>query len=72
LKASLEPLSRQKVVQQMLNQADQSEAGPCGNFSEMYRCVCDYLNCPVRDEVEWVCCLCSHETRHQPAVCILL
>nr|CAB3263513.1 leucine-rich repeat-containing protein 16A-like [Phallusia mammillata] len=53
LKASLEPLHRQKVIQQMLNQADQSEPGPCGNFSEMYRCVCDFLSCPVREEVEW-------------------
>ncbi|CAK8682443.1 unnamed protein product [Clavelina lepadiformis] len=53
LKASLEPLSRQKVIQTMLNQADQVEPGPCGNFSDMYRCVCDYLSCPVHEDVEW-------------------
>uniref|UniRef100_H2XUW1 CARMIL C-terminal domain-containing protein n=3 Tax=Ciona intestinalis TaxID=7719 RepID=H2XUW1_CIOIN len=53
IKASLEPLGRQKIIQSMLNQGDQSEPGPCGNFSEMYRCICDYLGAPVREEVEW-------------------
>ena len=54
LKASLEPLGRQKLIQSMLNQADQVESGPCGNFSEMYRCICDYLSSPIREDVEWV------------------
>ena len=54
LRASLEPVSRQKYVQKVLNQADQIEVGPCGNFSEQYRCICNYLNCHVREEVQWV------------------
>jgi len=54
LKATLEPLSRQKGVQSKLNEADENEPGPCGNFSEMYRCWCDFLNAPVKEDVEWV------------------
>lgn len=54
LKASLEPVERQKLIQTMLNQADQFEPGPCGNFTEMYRCLCDYLNMHPREDVEWV------------------
>lgn len=54
VKASLEPLDRQKVIQAMLNQADLSESGPCGNFSEMYQCMCNLMGLPVREEVGWV------------------
>lgn len=54
MKASLEPLSRQKMIQSMLNQANAHEAGPCGNFSEMYQCICNYLGVPFREEVAWV------------------
>ena len=54
LKATLEPQSRQKVIQDMLNQADEIEPGPCGNFTEMYRCICDYLGTAAREDIEWV------------------
>ncbi|XP_039266221.2 F-actin-uncapping protein LRRC16A-like isoform X2 [Styela clava] len=53
MKASLEPLSRQKVIQGMLNQADMHESGPCGNFSVMYECMCNFTGLPVREEVGW-------------------
>lgn len=38
----------------MLNQADLMESGPCGNFSEMYQCMCNHMGLPVREEVGWV------------------
>ena len=59
LRASLEPVGRQKLVQNILHQANQIEEGPCGNFSEQYRCICDYLGSQVREEVQWVSVACD-------------
>lgn len=30
------------------------DEGPCGNFSTMYRCMCDYHNMDVQEDVAWV------------------
>ncbi|KAL2080187.1 hypothetical protein ACEWY4_023980 [Coilia grayii] len=29
------------------------DCGPCGGFSHTYRCLCDHLGLPYRDEVQW-------------------
>ena len=28
--------------------------GPCGGYTTMYQCMCDYHAMPFREEVEWV------------------
>ena len=33
----------------------QKETGPCGGFTLMYDCMCEYHELPYRDEVAWVC-----------------
>lgn len=32
---------------------------PCHNFRRSYAALCDFYDQPFRDEVVWVCCLCS-------------
>ncbi|XP_053717719.1 F-actin-uncapping protein LRRC16A isoform X2 [Synchiropus splendidus] len=51
-KLSLKPPDRTTALQ---NRWDQNsvELGPCGGFSHQYWCVCDHMNLPYREEVQW-------------------
>ncbi|KAM9824007.1 F-actin-uncapping protein LRRC16A [Neosynchiropus ocellatus] len=51
-KLSLKPPERTLALQ---NRWDQNsvELGPCGGFSHQYWCVCDHMNLPYREEVQW-------------------
>ncbi|XP_019629482.1 PREDICTED: F-actin-uncapping protein LRRC16A-like isoform X8 [Branchiostoma belcheri] len=49
----IEPLERMKNVQRAVDTMGSKEKGPCGGFSAMYTCMCDFHNLPVREEVIW-------------------
>ncbi|XP_066289263.1 F-actin-uncapping protein LRRC16A-like [Branchiostoma lanceolatum] len=49
----IEPSERMKNVQRAVDTMGTKEKGPCGGFSAMYTCMCDFHNLPVREEVIW-------------------
>uniref|UniRef100_A0A671Q5Y3 CARMIL C-terminal domain-containing protein n=1 Tax=Sinocyclocheilus anshuiensis TaxID=1608454 RepID=A0A671Q5Y3_9TELE len=50
---SLKPVERITSLQTLWENHTPAEAGPCGGFSRLYWCVCDQMNVPYRDEVQW-------------------
>ncbi|XP_034142836.1 F-actin-uncapping protein LRRC16A isoform X3 [Esox lucius] len=52
-KLSMEPPERIISLQTLWESQKVAEPGPCGGFSQMYRCVCDWLGLPYREEVQW-------------------
>lgn len=52
-KLSMEPADRLSSLQTQWENNKPPEPGPCGGFSQMYRCVCDWLGLPYREEVQW-------------------
>ncbi|XP_028985183.1 F-actin-uncapping protein LRRC16A-like isoform X2 [Betta splendens] len=52
-KLSMEPPDRLTSLQTLWENSTPSEPGPCGGFSQLYRCVCDWLGLPYREEVQW-------------------
>ncbi|XP_029115782.1 F-actin-uncapping protein LRRC16A-like isoform X2 [Scleropages formosus] len=52
-KLFLEPPDRVSDLQAQWEKQSTVEPGPCGGFSQMYKCVCDWLGQPYRDEVQW-------------------
>ncbi|XP_055083820.1 F-actin-uncapping protein LRRC16A-like isoform X2 [Periophthalmus magnuspinnatus] len=52
-KLSMEPPDRLTSLQTQWENHKPAEPGPCGGFSQMYRCVCDWLGLPYREEVQW-------------------
>ncbi|XP_041843062.1 F-actin-uncapping protein LRRC16A-like isoform X2 [Melanotaenia boesemani] len=52
-KLSIEPPDRLASLQTLWENNKPAEPGPCGGFSQMYRCVCDSLGLPYREEVQW-------------------
>uniref|UniRef100_A0A4W4DR48 CARMIL C-terminal domain-containing protein n=1 Tax=Electrophorus electricus TaxID=8005 RepID=A0A4W4DR48_ELEEL len=52
-KLSMEPPERITVLQTVWESQSSAEPGPCGGFSQQYRCVCDWLGLPYREEVQW-------------------
>ncbi|KAM4580155.1 F-actin-uncapping protein LRRC16A-like [Odontesthes bonariensis] len=52
-KLTMEPLDRLTSLQTLWENNKPAEPGPCGGFSQMYRCVCDWLGLPYREEVQW-------------------
>lgn len=50
---SMEPPERISSLQALWESQSGSEPGPCGGFSQQYRCVCDWLGLPYREEVQW-------------------
>ncbi|XP_061919365.1 F-actin-uncapping protein LRRC16A-like isoform X2 [Entelurus aequoreus] len=52
-KISIEPADRLNSLQTMWENNKPADPGPCGGFSQMYRCVCDWLSLPYREEVQW-------------------
>ncbi|XP_059509363.1 F-actin-uncapping protein LRRC16A-like isoform X6 [Stegostoma tigrinum] len=52
-KVTMEPSDRLSSLQALWDSQSISEPGPCGGFSQMYACVCDWLGLPYREEVQW-------------------
>ncbi|XP_019523711.1 PREDICTED: F-actin-uncapping protein LRRC16A [Hipposideros armiger] len=52
-KVSMEPSERLASLQALWDSQTVAEQGPCGGFSQMYACVCDWLGFPYREEVQW-------------------
>ncbi|XP_067366843.1 F-actin-uncapping protein LRRC16A-like isoform X4 [Channa argus] len=52
-KLCMEPPDRLTSLQTLWENSKIAEPGPCGGFSQMYRCVCDWLGLPYREEVQW-------------------
>uniref|UniRef100_A0AAR2LZ24 CARMIL C-terminal domain-containing protein n=1 Tax=Pygocentrus nattereri TaxID=42514 RepID=A0AAR2LZ24_PYGNA len=52
-KLSMEPAERISALQSVWDSQSSAEPGPCGGFSQQYRCVCDWLGLPYREEVQW-------------------
>ncbi|KAL7886766.1 hypothetical protein AOLI_G00044870 [Acnodon oligacanthus] len=52
-KLSMEPPERISALQSVWDSQSSAEPGPCGGFSQQYRCVCDWLGLPYREEVQW-------------------
>ncbi|XP_025767132.1 F-actin-uncapping protein LRRC16A isoform X1 [Oreochromis niloticus] len=52
-KLFMEPPDRLSSLQTLWENNKPAEPGPCGGFSQMYRCVCDWLGMPYREEVQW-------------------
>ncbi|XP_072304433.1 F-actin-uncapping protein LRRC16A-like [Eucyclogobius newberryi] len=50
-KLNLKPAERSAALLERWSSAP--ELGPCGGFSGQYRCVCDHMGLPQRDEVQW-------------------
>uniref|UniRef100_A0A3Q3GNC6 F-actin-uncapping protein LRRC16A-like n=1 Tax=Labrus bergylta TaxID=56723 RepID=A0A3Q3GNC6_9LABR len=53
MKLSLKPAERTAALQAVWDEHSAADLGPCGGFSHQYRCVCDYLGLPFREEVQW-------------------
>nr|XP_032827155.1 F-actin-uncapping protein LRRC16A isoform X1 [Petromyzon marinus] len=49
----VEPQERLARLQAVWESHLPPEPGPCGGFSQMYACLCDYYNLPYREEVQW-------------------
>ncbi|XP_019379392.1 PREDICTED: F-actin-uncapping protein LRRC16A isoform X3 [Gavialis gangeticus] len=52
-KVTMEPSERLANLQALWESQTVAELGPCGGFSQMYACVCDWLGFPYREEVQW-------------------
>ncbi|XP_068003631.1 F-actin-uncapping protein LRRC16A isoform X1 [Melanerpes formicivorus] len=52
-KVTVEPSERLANLQALWDSQTVAELGPCGGFSQMYACVCDWLGFPYREEVQW-------------------
>ncbi|XP_069469745.1 F-actin-uncapping protein LRRC16A [Ambystoma mexicanum] len=52
-KITMEPADRLANLQTLWDSQTVAEVGPCGGFSQMYACVCDWLGLPYREEVQW-------------------
>ena len=48
------PPDRIKSMYNMMKDLECKDPGPCGGFSHMYACMCDYHSLPYREEVAWV------------------
>lgn len=53
-KIDVQPPDRLRLMQDMMKEIEKKEHGPCGGYSIMYACMCDYHNTPYREEVAWV------------------
>ncbi|XP_063779353.1 F-actin-uncapping protein LRRC16A isoform X2 [Pseudophryne corroboree] len=52
-KVTMEPSDRLANLQALWDSQTVTEVGPCGGFSQMYACVCDWLGMPYREDVQW-------------------
>ena len=49
----VQPPERLKMMVDMMKTIETKEHGPCGNFTMMYGCMCDYFNLHYMEEVPW-------------------
>ncbi|XP_035826873.1 F-actin-uncapping protein LRRC16A [Aplysia californica] len=65
IKLDVQPSDRLKTMYDMIHNLESKDPGPCGGFTAMYNCMCDYHNLPIRDEVSWDVdtIYLSHDTR---------
>ena len=58
------PARLEEACSRMEDVKRQADAAPCGNFSAVYRCVCDQLGIDVMEDVVWVSLrhFCQHLT----------
>uniref|UniRef100_A0A2K6FWQ3 Capping protein regulator and myosin 1 linker 1 n=1 Tax=Propithecus coquereli TaxID=379532 RepID=A0A2K6FWQ3_PROCO len=52
-RVSVEPSERLASLQALWDSQTVAEQGPCGGFSQMYACACDWLGFSYREEVQW-------------------
>nr|XP_061786862.1 F-actin-uncapping protein LRRC16A-like isoform X2 [Nerophis lumbriciformis] len=52
-KMSVKHPERAAALQAFWDQQGPPDLGPCGGFSHQYRCVCEHLHLPCREEVQW-------------------
>lgn len=52
-KVDLLPPERLLNIQTILESLETRDCGPCGGYSRMYACMCDYHCLPYREEVAW-------------------
>ncbi|XP_055357873.1 F-actin-uncapping protein LRRC16A-like isoform X2 [Paramacrobiotus metropolitanus] len=52
-KIDLLPYERLQNLQNILESLEIRDCGPCGGYSRMYACMCDYHCLPYREEVAW-------------------
>ncbi|XP_041375967.1 F-actin-uncapping protein LRRC16A-like isoform X3 [Gigantopelta aegis] len=53
VKIDVVPPERLKTMYDMMRDIEVKEQGPCGGFTMMYACMCDYYGLTFRDEVAW-------------------
>ncbi|XP_053400982.1 F-actin-uncapping protein LRRC16A-like [Mercenaria mercenaria] len=49
----VQPPSRLNLMNDLIRTIEQKETGPCGGFTLMYSCMCEFHYLPYRDEVAW-------------------
>ncbi|XP_070576059.1 F-actin-uncapping protein LRRC16A-like isoform X1 [Ptychodera flava] len=50
---TFDPTSRYDVIKDTVDKLTITDQGPCGGFSNMYACMCDYHQLPYREEIAW-------------------
>ncbi|GFN95855.1 leucine-rich repeat-containing protein 16a, partial [Plakobranchus ocellatus] len=53
VKIDVQPPERLKVMNDLIQSIESKAVGPCGGYTKMYQCMCDYHGSPLREEVEW-------------------
>lgn len=56
LKIDVQPMERLETMNRLIKGLEKKEIGPCGGFTTMYQCMCDFHGLPFREEVAWVSC----------------
>ncbi|RUS81388.1 hypothetical protein EGW08_010826 [Elysia chlorotica] len=49
----VQPVERLRVMNDLIKAMEGKTPGPCGGYTTMYQCMCDYHAMPFREEVEW-------------------
>ncbi|KAL5021980.1 hypothetical protein ScPMuIL_001135 [Solemya velum] len=52
-KIEVQPPDRLKTMHDMIRDLEAKPVSPCGGYTMMYACMCDYHGLPYRDEVAW-------------------
>src|SRR6218665_4194893 len=53
-KVDFSPSERLQESRKMVANAEKRDQLPCGNFTAMYHCICDYHNLEYQEDVAWV------------------
>ncbi|XP_059156102.1 F-actin-uncapping protein LRRC16A-like isoform X2 [Physella acuta] len=53
LKIDVQPVERLETMNRLIKGLENKEIGPCGGFTTMYQCMCDFHGLPFREEVAW-------------------